>query len=361
MQVLIHNSLFFHQRYGGVSRYSSCLTKSLIENKIDLSIIAPIYKNIYIKNIKKLKIHGLYLSRYPNLKILRKINNRLVEIYKDNLNADIIHDSYYPESYNKSSKKKIMTVHDTIHEKFNDIYKTDYISIRKKIIKNIDLFICVSQNTKDDFIKYYNISEDRVFVIPHGHEHLKDVVNYNISNNKMFNKPFILYVGGRMRYKNFKILLEAYSKIEEIRNNYNIICYGGEKVSKEELNFFKNFGVEKNIIKIDGNDALLKSLYKNSKLLVSTSLYEGFGLTILEAISFECPVLANDINVYKDIYKDSIDYFDYNNLENLMHKLQEILIKNVYHANKKQVTSILTENNWNNCAEKTINLYKQIN
>ena len=106
MQVLIHNSLFFHQRYGGVSRYSSCLTKSLMENKIDLSIIAPIYKNIYINDIKKSKIHGLYISRYPNLKFLRKINNRLVEFYKDNLNADIVHDSYYPESYNKSSKKK---------------------------------------------------------------------------------------------------------------------------------------------------------------------------------------------------------------------------------------------------------------
>ena len=361
MQVLIHNSLFFHQRYGGVSRYSSCLSKGLIDKEINLSLIAPIFKNKYIKNIQKLKIHGIYISRYPNLKILRKINDNLVDYYKDSLKADIIHDTYYPTNYNRNSKKKILTIHDTIHEKFSNIYKIDYIDIRKKLIKNIDLFICVSQNTRNDFIEYYNIPNDRVFVIPHGHEHLTDTVSFDISNEKITNKPFILYVGGRLRYKNFKVLIEAYSKIKEIKNNYNIVCYGGEKITKEELTFFRKLGIEKNIIKIDGSDSLLKSLYKNSKLLVSTSLYEGYGLNILEAISADCPILVNNINVYKDIYKDSINYYDYNNLDHLVNKLQEILINNKYIINKEHTVNVLKENNWKKCADSTIDLYKKIN
>ena len=170
-----------------------------------------------------------------------------------------------------------------------------------------------------------------------------------------------MYVGGRLRYKNFKVLIEAYSKIKEIKDNYNIVCYGGEKISKEELIFFKKLEIEKNIIKIEGTDSLLKNLYKNSKLLVSTSLYEGYGLTILEAISVNCPILANNINVYQDIYKDSINYFDYNNLDHLVYKLQEILINNKYIVNKEQAVNVLKENNWKNCADRTIDLYKQIN
>ena len=59
MQVLLSNSLFFHQKYGGVSRYSACILKEFIKKKIDYDLISPIYKNNYIKKIDDLKIHGL--------------------------------------------------------------------------------------------------------------------------------------------------------------------------------------------------------------------------------------------------------------------------------------------------------------
>ena len=66
MQVLLNNSLFFHQKYGGVSRYSTCIIEELFKSKINI-VIAPIYKNRYLKNIKNYKLKGIYLPRYPNL------------------------------------------------------------------------------------------------------------------------------------------------------------------------------------------------------------------------------------------------------------------------------------------------------
>ena len=104
----------------------------------------------------------------------------------------------------------------------------------------MDMFICVSQNTKEDLINFYNVDENKINVVPHGYEHLTNIQTQNLKKSGIFEKPFILYVGGRYKYKNFKLLAEAYSKINQINNNFNIICYGGENILIDELSFFKN-------------------------------------------------------------------------------------------------------------------------
>ena len=106
MQVLLNNSQFFHQKYGGVSRYSTCLTYELIKKKIDIKVISPIYKNNYLKKINKSNIYGIYFPKYPNLKLLRFVNNTIVNFYTKNLKANILHDLYYPEKINTCNKKK---------------------------------------------------------------------------------------------------------------------------------------------------------------------------------------------------------------------------------------------------------------
>ena len=77
MQVLLHNSQFFHQKFGGVSRYSTCLTDELIRKNIDIKVISPFYKNNYLKKIDKSNVRGVYLPKYPNLKLLRVLKKQL--------------------------------------------------------------------------------------------------------------------------------------------------------------------------------------------------------------------------------------------------------------------------------------------
>lgn len=361
MQVLLNNSLFFHQKYGGVSRYSSCIIIELLKKKINIDVIAPIYKNNYLKNIKDLNIKGIYLPRYPNLQILRNINLKLINNYKKKFRGNIVHDLYYPEKLNNHNKKKILTVHDTIHEKFSDLYSNDHMKFRKEIIKNIDIFICVSNNTKENLKEFYKVADDKIFVVSHGYNHLNNIDTNNLLIKNISNKPFILYVGGRLKYKNFKLLIDAYSKNKMIQDEFNLICYGGEKISEDEKNYFRKLGIEKNIIKIDGNDNILKQLYLNAKLLVSTSMYEGFGMTILEAVSLKCPVLANNIKVFEEIYKDSINYYEFNTLDSLIYQLEEILINHKYNFNEETLNNVLLENNWKNSVNKTIQIYNLLN
>ena len=132
--------------------------------------------------------------------------------------GNIVHDLYYPEKLNNHNKK-ILTVHDTIHEKFSDLYNDDHMKFRNEIIKNTDIFICVSNNTKENLKEYYKVANDRIFVVSHGYNHLNNIDTNNLIIKNISNKPFILYVGGRLKYKNFKLLIDAYSKNKKFKMN----------------------------------------------------------------------------------------------------------------------------------------------
>ena len=324
-----------------------------------ISLIAPIYKNRYLKEISnRNNIRGIYLNSYPNFNFIQNINNKLTEIYQMRNTSSILHDLYYPEHLINYNRFKILTIHDTIHEIYNNLYKKDYYFFRKKIIEKYQSFICVSEKTKEDFVNFYNVDDSKVHVIHHGFEHLINTKIENISNSNILNKPFILYVGGRYKYKNFNLLAEAYSKNKIINENFNIICYGGEKISKQEINYFYKLGIENKIINIRGNDNILKGLYLKSKLFVSTSEYEGFGLTILEAIFLKCKILCNDINVFRRLYKNSINYFNFNDINHLIFQLENLLINKIDSTSDDIKETIIKKYTWKNCATNTEKLYK---
>ena len=75
MKYILSNSQFFHQKFGGVTRYSINLFKSIINKKHNIGIVAPIYKNKFLKDLNKKNIYGFYCAKYPNLKLLRYLNN----------------------------------------------------------------------------------------------------------------------------------------------------------------------------------------------------------------------------------------------------------------------------------------------
>ena len=183
MKIIFNNTIFFSQKFGGISRYITCLAESLVKKNIDVKIVAPIYKNQYLKKISKELISGCFIKRFPNLKIIEKFNNFLFKkniFFKD---SKIIHDTYYSQSLlNVKNKKKVLTIYDMIHEKFPNLYSGDLISHRKKIIYQSDFFICISKQTQKDFLNFYNIKKERTKVIYLGAEHITK--ESNIINKK---------------------------------------------------------------------------------------------------------------------------------------------------------------------------------
>ena len=156
------------------------------------------YKGIYIKKKK------IFTNKFMNL-----VNYALTNYFTYKLRPSVYHQTYYGGFPRAKNIIKVVTVHDLIHEK----YYMDYgllISDRpkKKSIEQSDKIICVSSNTKKDLQEYYNVDDKKIFVINHGHEHLINLIE---ASKKINRENFILYVGGRDKYKNFKSFIEAYS------------------------------------------------------------------------------------------------------------------------------------------------------
>ena len=94
---------------------------------------------------------------------------------------------------------------------------------------------------------------------------------------------------------------------------------------KDEIENFKNLGLEHSLNYIKGNDLKLSNLYKKASLYVSLSIYEGFGLTLLEAIQLRCPVLCSNIPVFREIYKNSCEFVNPKNISDITKGLESIL------------------------------------
>jgi glycosyltransferase involved in cell wall biosynthesis len=358
MKVYFDNSIFEIQKYGGVTTYFYNLIRMLREYNIEVKTFSgfSINSNFYYNDKS---IHNIYLKKYPKyftkiIKNLNKVNNFfLTKFYK----PTVYHQTYYQSFPAILPKKcqKIITIHDLIYEKNPHKFNYKELLIKKKTaILNADKIICVSQATKNDFLKYYPIKK-QIFTIHHGGDHLnKSKINNFIPRKN----SFILFVGQRDRHKNFINFLYAYKISKNIFNNIKIVCFGGGLFSKKEIDLFNKLRIKPDYISnIQGDKKTLCNLYKTASCLIYPSTDEGFGLPLLEAMSFGCPVIASKIKPILEIAGDAalyFDPFDYNNMSTVLEKSFEIdlkkLITNGYNNIKKF--------SWEKCAKLTLDVYQ---
>ena len=353
IKVLFESSIFLHQKVGGVSKYISELNKTFVKHKVSSTILAPITINHYLVN-KKNSIHFFKIKKIPKFcrKFFFLLNDLFTFIYIHFNKPDILHFSYYNKSLIKFLNiPYVVTVYDLIHEKMNfDQNQFD----KKELLQNASHIICISEETKKDLIKIYKINQKKITVIYLG------VANVKFKKIKKKDK-YILHVGSRTRYKNFDNLIKAFSKSEYLVKNYKIICFGGGSFNNYETKIFEKLKITDCIKYRKGDDIQLSNLYKKASLYVSLSMHEGFGLTLLEAMKLKCPVLCSDILVFKEIYKKSCAYVNAQNINSIKNG-----IENVLKSRDKQKKLILNSNQiitkltLDNCALKTIKVYKKI-
>ena len=353
VKILFDNSIFLHQKIGGISNYISNLNKCLKYSKIDSKIFSPITINDYLTEREKNIIFFLKLNKIPKFcrKLFFFINNFLFLIYVKIFDPDIVHFSYYNNFLSKRLKKPyIVTVYDFIHE---NLKLRDKQFSKKNLILNASHIICISHFTKKQLIDKYKVSEKKISVIYLGIKK-KEIISTNKKNT-------ILYVGDRGRYKNFKILPLAYSSSDYLKKNFKIICIGGNKFNDEEIQFFKNLEIIDNISQKTVSEDDLYNFYESSNLYVSLSLIEGFGLTVLEAMNSGCPVVCSDIPVFKEIFKNSCEFADPNDVDSVKIKIEQILKSK--EQQKKMINlghELARTYTWEKCASETSKLYKKL-
>tara|TARA_A100001388_G_C28756008_1_gene494986 strand:- start:753 stop:1820 length:1068 start_codon:yes stop_codon:yes gene_type:complete len=354
MKIIYDNQIFFNQNFGGPSRYFVELVKELNKTNFNSLIVSPFHQNIYLKTVSS-EYKKVITTRFKKNFLINKLNDILSNRLFKSTKHDLYHLTYFDKCY-QSDKPKIITVYDLIHEKFNKDFDLNDFP-KKKIFKDINHFLCISENTKKDLIEYYNIQEEKISVT-----HLASFIDQNQNVTFKMEHPFFLFVGSRKRYKNFKLLIKSFSKLPEIMKNFEIICFGGGEFLKEEIDHIREMNVDPNKVRnIQGSDEILVSLYKQSVALIYTSNYEGFGLPILEAMSCGCPVISSDSSCLPEVYGDAALSFENNSVENLSHcinkistdiSLRKLIIKKGFQRSKKF--------SWKKCADKTASVYKTL-
>ena len=270
-----------------------------------------------------------------------------------------MHQTYYSEN-NFTNVKKICTVYDLTNEKFPNFFpqSNNITNLKKKTILNSDHIICISDNTKKDLINFFNINPDKIATTLLASDlYCPDVT---IKNKKLRN--YILFVGSRSSYKNFESLLNAYSSSSFLKNNFKIALFGGERFGENDQKLMKCFNIDYNKIWIiDEKKYRLQYIYSNVAALVYPSIYEGFGLPIVEAMSCGCPVISSLAGSTKEVGGEGIDYFDpldVSQMKNLIEKLvtSDLLQESKIAYGYKRANLF----SWKKCAQETLEVYKKV-
>ena len=363
MKIFFDNKIFINQIHGGPSVYFINLIKNLKDLDCEVKLSSKLHLNEYLDQNKKKIVDECF--KIPFNKSLVKVNyikNLLHSYnYKSHIkkikffNPDVIHTTYYNKYFLESKKsQKVLTVFDLIVEKFPELYKINKNYLPKKeILNQSDKIICISENTKKDLINFYNIDEKKINVIYLGYPSKKKLI-------KIMNDPYILFVGTRWKYKNFFNFIKAFSQNKKIKNNFKIICFGGGNFSKDEKINLVKLGLDENkITHIEGDETLLHSYYKSASVFIYPSLYEGFGLPILESFLYECPVVCSKTSSLPEVAGSGAMYFDPQNIESISYALETVL----YSVEKqkkliKEGTNQLKKFSWKKTSQKTLDFYK---
>ncbi|MEM2154884.1 MAG: glycosyltransferase family 1 protein, partial [Nitrososphaeria archaeon] len=144
-----------------------------------------------------------------------------------------------------------------------------------------------------------------------------------------------------------------------IKHDFKIVCFGGGLFSAEEIDLMIKLGLsEDQVIQISGDDKTLAHLYRNAAVFVYPSLYEGFGIPLLEAMSLGCPVICSNTSSFPEVAGNAAEFFDPYEADSIAVALENVLYsseksKHLVNLGYERVKNF----SWEKCADETRSIY----
>lgn len=366
MKIAFDHQIFGWQVYGGISRYAFELASGLATVCAqDVAIYSPLYVNKYLDYApQQLKLHGTRVPTFNRSgRIYRAINSVLVRNKIKRFQPDILHETYYSSrGVAPKTSKVVLTVYDMIHERFPEHFSIASPTRREKAlaVARADHIICISEQTRLDLIEFLGVAPTKTSVVYLGFS-LADAPKFVIHNEDE-SRPYILYVGNRAGHKNFTGLIQAYASSKFLIQGFNLICFGGGEFSEIEIEQISKLGIPAaKILQVSGSDSLLGSYYQKASIFVYPSLYEGFGIPPLEAMSLGCPVACSNTSSIPEVVGDAAAQFDPLNCDSIRKAIESVLEndqlkKNLIFKGHERVRSF----SWERCAKETLDVYRRV-
>lgn len=329
MSKILINALQFSPDGAGISKYSYKLSEMMIKDNPNVDILCR--KDMVDKFENKERLIPIEIKKSSHRIIAEQI--RLLKLYK---NYDVVYflDYATPALY---KGKKIATIHDMAMHTMKDKYTKGQVLTKtillKNTIKHADKLICISEFTKKELMKYYpNIDESKIEVVYNGFEYneidlSKQTVN-TILKNFNITKDYLLFVGTLSPHKNIERIIEAFNEIKKEGYDYNLVICGKKGWLYDDIfSKVKKLNLESEIIFTDYvTDEELEVLYRNAKLFVFPSLYEGFGFPPIEAMARKIPVLTSKEGALPEVVGNAALFCDAYSKSDIAKKIIDVLV-----------------------------------
>lgn len=343
--IIIDGIIFSLQQSGGISVYFDELIKEIKKNNISYSLAIYDNNNPYVKELP------VNTKTRFNMKIERFLDVDL-DFFENG--SSVFHSSYYrlPDKTIRKKLTVITTVHDFTEEIFSRGPKSWVHHWQKKrAILGSDGIICISECTKNDLLKFIPEAVNiPIKVIYNG------VGDFKFKSKNHSSEKYVLFVGARNGYKNFGACVHSLSTHSDL----NLVVVGGGQFTNDEINF-----LQKNIpgrYRHAGyvTEVLLNDLYSQAYCLIYPSLYEGFGIPVIEAMKSGCPVIGSNSSSVSEIASGAAILIDDITSDKISDALG-VLKDDVYRSNLIATGFKHSQKySWSKMAEQTLHFYNEI-
>lgn len=350
MRVLFDHQIFSYQAFGGASRYFVELMARFADRgdpQFTLGVAET--PNEYLARA------SFYRGKIVEPRFLRTYaRNSVATLAASRRHHDILHATFYDPAITAVQRrsKLVVTVHDMIPEKFPELFAGSglynrfvtqrWIAGKRTLCERADAIIAVSEHTKTDLVELYGVAPDRITVIHHG-------ASLTPSTSRPYWLPddYVLFVGQRGLYKNFRVVVEAL-------HGEKLVCIGGGPFSDAERAQLVEHHVS--AIQRSVSDAELAACYAHARVFVFPSRYEGFGIPILEAFACDCPVVLARASCFPEIAGDAAAYFTPDSVSELSAALGQAVSRreSLVAAGRAR----LQEFSWDRAASATAAVYR---
>ena len=231
-------------------------------------------------------------------------------------------------------KNQIITVHDLISLHFDNISTHQRFYFKRllpQLLKNARVIVAVSETTKKDIIRYFSIPENKIHVIHNGYDterYFPLAQPVKTIGTKFQCGEYFLAVGATYPHKNFELLIDAYHSLpQSITGRFHLLIAGGKDEYLLKLkNKVMQLDLEGSVIFTGYVSAeIMPDLYREAFALIYPSLYEGFGIPLLEAMASGCPVIVSNAASMPEVCGEAALYVDPTSMEDLKNTIQRLV------------------------------------
>ena len=354
----------------GIGYYTLELVKALAEldPRPDMTLLCAGHPGPLSGVVPK---HEVALSNARLLPFLMTWGQFAIYQQAKKLKLDVLHDPTGAAPLALAATKKIVTIHDVIPYVYpNTSTRLDWLIYRYWLplaVRRLDAVITDSQQSKADIAQYLPLPMEKITVIPcaaNRHYRPLDIVDVQpVLTRHGIAGPYILYVGSIAARKNLPRLLEAYAQVRQWSTHWRLVIVGARQWKSspvyetvQRLNLGEHVYFTGYVEEAD-----LPALYNGADLFVFPSLYEGFGLPVLEALACGTPVVTSKSSSLPEVAGDAALLVDPYNVEDIAHAMRRILADQALAQDlRARGLKRAAQFSWERTARETLAVYEQV-